>query len=172
MKKLIILDIIPSMNDQSVAKTVKNFAKVSKYVLFGLIILWLILNLIQQNISLAQSESGPVNNELTNLVSTIFDNVGVLIGALAVVMIIIAGIVYLFDFGGGKQIGIAKEMVTYAISGVILFILGAWLLSEVSTLFTPPDINLGRNGGSEYLNNYDNDGSAGDPYLPPGIPGS
>ena len=69
---------------------------------------------------------GPVIGEgepLWGWVKDLYDLSGVIVGILAVVMIIAAGIVYALDLGGGKQIGLAKGMIIDAISGVVLFIL-------------------------------------------------
>ena len=121
----------------SSAKVIKNIVKIAKFVLFGLVVLAIILLLIQNNVSFAQEDPDP-GKVLYDFVSVnLYPLVGTIIGLLAVFMIIVAGVIYIFDLGGGKQIGLAKEMIVSAISGLLLFIIASFLLGEVNLMFSP-----------------------------------
>jgi len=115
------------------AKTLKKCIRISQIVWLVLVGAAIVLMIMQQNFSFAV-EDGEVQN-LQAWVMGWSGQLGILVGLIAVVMVIIAGIVYAFDLGGGKQIGLAKEMIISAISGVILFMLAAWLLGQVNSLF-------------------------------------
>jgi hypothetical protein len=85
------------------------------------------------NLAFAQGAGEPVGGaaDLQSWVDSLFDASRALVAVVAVVMIIVSGIVYALDLGGGKQIGLAKDMIMSTISGVLLFILASWLLNEV-----------------------------------------
>lgn len=111
-----------------------------KLTMIGLVVVDIATNILRHNPSLAEDApaADPVaDTDLAGPILEIFTkaNLGALVGVLAVVVIIVAGIVYAFDLGGGKQSGLAKEMIISAISGVILFMLSRWLLIEFGSLF-------------------------------------
>ncbi|MBU1092756.1 hypothetical protein KJ836_03775 [Patescibacteria group bacterium] len=141
----------------------KSFAKsVGLWVKLTILILVVadVINLIYTKQSFAQTTVIP---DFAGQINDIFSEwMPMLVGALAVVVIIVAGIVYAFDLGGGKQAGIAKEMIISAISGVILFILARWLLGELSSVFSAPD----------QLQNLGDAVSMSTPFNIPPIPGN
>ncbi|MFH1088442.1 MAG: hypothetical protein V1719_01210 [Patescibacteria group bacterium] len=112
-----------------------------KLIMVSLVVVDVIANILRHNASLASDPVAPAATiDLTGSILAMFTgpngaNLGGLVGVLAVVVIVVAGIVYAFDLGGGKQSGLAKEMIISAISGVILFILAHWLITEMSDLF-------------------------------------
>lgn len=110
-------------------QVLKKWMRIIQIVWLVLIGLAIILLITRHSFSFAAG--GDLEEWVTNWSSQL----GWLVGLLAVVMVIIAGIVYIFDLGGGKQIGVAKEMIISAISGVLLFMLAAWLLGQVNSLF-------------------------------------
>ena len=116
-------------------KMLKKWMRIIQIVWLVLVGLAIILLITRHSFSFA-AEGGSVS-DLQDWVMNWSGQLGWLVGLLAVVMVIIAGIVYIFDLGGGKQIGVAKEMIISAISGVVLFMLAAWLLGQISSLFPP-----------------------------------
>lgn len=141
-------------------KTLKKIVKVSKYVFYGLVILTIIFMLIDNNVSFASTSD--VGDSVYNWVSdSWFNTMNSIVLTLAVFLIIIAGIVYLFDLGGGKQIGLAKEMIVAVISGLLLYFLAAGLLRELSDIFhiDPPVVE---NGGDTGGGGMDTGGGTGD----------
>ena len=115
---------------QATAKLVGLWVKL---VMFSLVVVDVVVNLISTKSSFAQPADGSnLEQQIANIFST---SLPILVGVLAVVVIIVAGVVYAFDLGGGKQSGVAKEMIIAAISGVILFMLARWLLAELNSLF-------------------------------------
>ena len=61
---------------------------------------------------------------------------GFIVGGLAVLMVSIAGIVYATSQGEGSGetgIGLAKSMITAAITGVLLYMIGLWLIGGPCT---------------------------------------
>lgn len=107
-------------------------AVIARWIFWGLILIFVVVGIIQ--LSLASGSGEPAT--LDELIS--YPRIGELVSIVAVVMVIIAGIVYAFDLGGGRQIGVAKEMLTAAIGGVLLFMIGSWLLGEIKDLFPAP----------------------------------
>ncbi len=64
-------------------------------------------------------------------ICAVYNYAGFLIGGLAVLMIMIAGVIYATSQGEGSGetgIGLAKSMITAVITGVLLYIIGLWLL--------------------------------------------
>ena len=112
------------------AKSLKKWIRISQIVWLVLVGAAIVLMIMQYNFSQASTGPGEVV-DLQAWVQGWSGQLGILVGLIAVVMVIIAGIVYAFDLGGGKQIGLAKEMIISAISGVILFMLASWLLNEI-----------------------------------------
>jgi len=104
---------------------------ISKWVFWGLILVFVLAGIMQLVLAANGGPGQPAT--LETLVSS--QLLGTLVGIIAVVMVIIAGIVYAFDLGGGKQIGVAKEMLTAAIGGVLLFMFASWLLLNIGKLF-------------------------------------
>jgi len=113
------------------AKTLKKCIRISQIVWLVLVGAAIVLMILQQNFSWASAGPGEPVIDLQTWVQNWSGDLGILVGLIAVIMVIIAGIVYAFDLGGGKQIGLAKEMIISAISGVILFMLASWLLNEI-----------------------------------------
>jgi hypothetical protein len=73
---------------------------------------------------------------------------GTLIGALTVLMIIAAGIVYATSQGAGSgdlSIGTAKQMIMAALTGALLYILGTFLLGKC---------DIGAAGGGGFIQNF------------------
>lgn len=117
------------------ATVVKKWARITQIVWLILIGIAIVLMITNQSLSFAQSGgTGADSNALKDWLKDWIPQLGIFIGLLAVVMVIIAGIVYAFDLGGGKQIGVAKDMIISAISGVILFMLASWLLNAISEI--------------------------------------
>lgn len=106
-----------------------NVIKIVFFVLIGLVIVLGIINHI--SLAAGPGEAADTAKALKDWVSELFTASEYLVSVVAVVMIIIAGIVYALDLGGGKQIGLAKDMIISTISGVILFMLASWLLAEI-----------------------------------------
>ena len=74
-----------------------------------------------------QSEFRTFNDTVCNLVKS----AGTVVGGLAVIMVMAAGIMYAMSGGSGKgamSIDSAKTMITSAITGVILYVMGSLLL--------------------------------------------
>ena len=126
-----------------------------KLTMISLVAVDIAVTIIRNNPSFAQpSGTTPPSIDVVETIATTFGSLGTLVGILAVVVIVVAGIIYAFDLGGGKQSGLAKEMIISAISGVILYMLSRWLLTELGSLFAPTDLDLtggpppGGTGGS------------------------
>ncbi len=161
------------------ATVVKKWARITQIVWLILIGIAIVLMITNQSLSFAQdSGTGANSNAFQDLLDGLMPELGIFVGLLAVVMVIIAGIVYAFDLGGGKQIGVAKDMIISAISGVILFMLASWLLGEINELVPPPKDPLtgssptgGSNsaGGGGTGNSGGNSGGGADvPNIPGG----
>lgn len=54
------------------------------------------------------------------LLAQIAEGVGILIASLGVIMIIVAGILYLTSAGSPEKIGVAKKALVYAIAGIAI----------------------------------------------------
>jgi Flp pilus assembly pilin Flp len=77
---------------------------------------------------------------------TLFGNAGIfsditnvllfVIGAIAVIMIVIGGLRYVISGGDAKQVQAAKNTILYALVGVVIAILAYALVNFVSTTFT------------------------------------
>lgn len=125
-----------------------------KWAFFIFLALALIF-VVYSGITMAATGTG---TELYSWVSDLRNKVSTLIGALALAMIIVGGIMYATSAGSPAQIKTAKEIVISAISGVVLYILSTVLLGGSATqqgiigkLFPPPPITndgSGNKGGS------------------------
>ncbi len=76
-----------------------------------------------------QTEFGSFNSQICAMVTT----AGRIVGGLALLMVMSAGIMYALSGGEGKgdlSIGAAKGMITSAITGVILYLMGSLLLGK------------------------------------------
>ncbi|MFH0912583.1 MAG: hypothetical protein V1807_02925 [Patescibacteria group bacterium] len=123
------------MKHQKVNLTaLKRWVSIGKLMLFISIGLFFILGLINH---VSWAAGGAISSLEDYIGTSIYAWVGSLVAVIAVVMIIAAGVVYAFDLGGGKQIGLAKDMIISTISGLILFMIASWLLGQISVLFPP-----------------------------------
>ena len=100
-----------------------------KWTFFIFLVLALIF-VVYSGITMAASGTG---TELYEWVSNVRRMVSTLIGALALVMIVVGGIMYATSAGNPNQIKTAKEYIISAISGVVLYILSAVLLGGSAT---------------------------------------
>ena len=76
-----------------------------------------------------QAEFGTFNAQVCTIVQT----AGTVVGALAVIMVMAAGIMYALSGGDAKgdlSIGTAKNMIVSAITGVLLYLMGSVLLGN------------------------------------------
>lgn len=114
------------------------WAKVGLYAFWSVLGVLAIIIITAYGASLmvagAQTGAGQVtDNTFAGVVCGFYGYAGVLVGGLAVLMVMTAGIVYATSQGQGSGetgIGLAKSMITAAITGVLLYMLGNWLLGS------------------------------------------
>jgi len=141
----------------------RNFQKIGrmanqiKWAFFIFLTLALIF-VVYSGITMAATGTG---TELYTWVSNVRTMVSALIGALALLMILLGGIMYATSAGNPKQISTAKDIIISAISGVALYVLSSMLLGPSATeqgiigkLFPPPPItssssSSGGSGGTQ-----------------------
>ena len=66
-----------------------------------------------------------------SLASAIISTITYFIGALAVIMIIVGGLMYIFSGGSQKRIEQAKNTIVYAVVGLVVAVLGYAILTFV-----------------------------------------
>jgi len=110
-------------------ENLERMANRIKWTFFIFLVLALIF-VVYSGITMAASGTG---TELYEWVSNVRRMVSTLIGALALVMIVVGGIMYATSAGNPNQIKTAKEYIISAISGVVLYILSAVLLGGSAT---------------------------------------
>lgn len=77
-------------------------------------------------------------NDLSTLITKITDFVLAVIGSLATLVFIYAGILYLTSAGNPAQVEKAKSAVKYAVIGIVVALLGKGLIEVIQSVITPP----------------------------------
>ncbi|MBU1083189.1 hypothetical protein KKE14_02005 [Patescibacteria group bacterium] len=119
---------------------IEKLASRIKWVFFIFLTLALVF-VVYTGFTMAQTSGDP--NSLYTWVVSVRTMVSTLIGALALLMVVIGGIMYATSAGNPKQISAAKDIIVSAVSGVALYILSAVLLGSateqgiINTLFPP-----------------------------------
>ncbi len=90
---------------------------------------------IQQGVSGVGGGSSANQNDLKNFIKTIVDVLLFLLGAIAVIMIIIGGIRYTTSNGDSSQVTSAKNTILYAVVGLVVAILAYAIVNFVITSF-------------------------------------
>lgn len=115
------------------------WARIGLYGFWAVLGAFAILLIAQYGYSIsgaeAATEGGAATaSEFIALVCGLYDSAGVLIGALVVLMIVWAGIIYGTSQGQsggeGSGIGLAKSMIVAALSGAFLYVFGLVLLGS------------------------------------------
>ncbi|MDD5606237.1 MAG: hypothetical protein PHR51_02870 [Patescibacteria group bacterium] len=118
-------------------KSKYTWARVGLYGFWAMLGLFAILVVAQYGYSIGGAQAatgGQPTTEFAAMVCSLYVNAGYLVGALSVLMIVAAGIVYAMSQGqtGGEAtgIGLAKSMMIAALSGVALYVFGLVILGS------------------------------------------
>lgn len=88
-----------------------------------IVLLFVVISLVGlANLAFAQTVENPLKgiNDFPALLGKIADVVGTIIGSLAILMLIVAGIFFLLSAGNPNMITRAKAALTYAIIGAVI----------------------------------------------------
>jgi hypothetical protein len=66
-----------------------------------------------------------------NLLQTVLTDIFILLGAISVLMLVIAGVRYVFSRGNSDATAQAKNMITYSLMGLVIAALAASIVSFV-----------------------------------------
>ena|SRR3990172_5174081 len=77
----------------------------------------------------------PQKGDLACVIQDVIGMVGTLIGAILVVVIVIAGLMYITSMGNPERVGLAKKTLVGAIIGLIIVVLSGLMVGLVFTLF-------------------------------------
>lgn len=91
---------------------------------------------IQQGVSGVGGSSSANQDDLKNFIKTIVNVLLFILGAIAVIMIIIGGIRYTTSNGDAGQVSSAKNTILYAVVGLVVAILAYAIVNFVVTTFT------------------------------------
>jgi len=109
-------------------QNIKKWATIAKFVLFGLLLLFIIMVLISA--SLAAGSGGVEGVAFPDLIIYLRTAVSYLIGLLAVIMVIVGGIVYATSEGSPDKMKSGREYIMSAITGVLLYALSSYILGQ------------------------------------------
>jgi uncharacterized membrane protein len=99
---------------------------------------------VQSGVDCAKSDDQKSN--LGNIIKTVTNVLLFIIGAIAVIMIIIGGIKYVISNGDSSQITSAKNTILYAVIGLVVALLAYAIVGFVIDSFVP---SSGGNGGNQ-----------------------
>jgi hypothetical protein len=89
---------------------------------------------IPNPLCLGGTSSTPCINDFPTLITTITGYILTVVGALAVVMIVYAGFLFLTSSGSPEKIGKAKQALIYALWGVAISLAGTGLISVIKAV--------------------------------------
>ncbi|MBX4197654.1 pilin [Candidatus Saccharibacteria bacterium] len=81
------------------------------------------------DLNLLNSTNLPKTND--NVIKTVLTDTFILLGAISLLMIVIAGLRYIFARGNAEATAQAKNMITYSVMGLIIAALAASIVSVV-----------------------------------------
>ena len=96
---------------------------------------------LQKQIGDAQTAGLP-NTSIYDIILSALQYLLGIVGILAIVMIVFAGIMYMASTGEEEQIEKAKKMLTYAIVGLVIALLGLVVVSAIFTILGVGDCFL------------------------------
>lgn len=79
-------------------------------------------------------DAGLTNKSFTQIITSIINWVMTILAVLAVLMFIIAGVMYVTAQGDEEVIKKAKKLITYAIMGVVIALIGFLLVQTIQAL--------------------------------------
>ena len=106
---------------------------------------------VQEGVNAAKGDDQPVNLfGNAGIFNTIVNVLLFIIGAVAVIMIVIGGLRYVLSGGDSNQVQSAKNTILYAVVGVIVALLAYAIINFVVGTFTPGSSNSTTTSGASY----------------------
>ncbi len=125
------------------ARKIVILKRILQVLLVGLLLIFIITAFADP--SSAASAGAASFNDLMLALQT---RVGGIVGGLAVFMVIVGGIVYATSQGNSSQMNEGKEIIAYAIGGLLLFMFTLWFLGSnlsggvINKFFPQPKIEI------------------------------
>ena len=114
-----------------------------KILLFSIIFISLLsfVNLAEAAEDLIKINNPLEADDFPTLINDISDNVSLLVGGIAVIMLIIAGIYFLTAAGSPEKIQTAKKFLTYAIIGIVIAIIAKVIVNLFLWILGAPTVS-------------------------------